>query len=93
MIGFSLDDGACPVDLLGEYGSDHLVGEGELRERQLFVGSLVDGFGKAVGTAYDKYQSPASGLPLLQPLGELDAAIFVPVLVEQDKGVGRGNVL
>ena len=89
VIGLAFDDGAGAVDLFGEDKAYHLVGEGHLREGELFVGAGIDGRGEAVGASDDE-DEPAGGVALLfEPAGKLDAAQLTAMFVEQDNGVGR----
>ena len=64
MIGFTPDDGAGTIDLLGEEKPYHLVAEGHARERNLLVGTLIDSRRKAIGTTDDEDQ-PLGRLLLL----------------------------
>lgn len=84
MILFTFDDGKGAVELFDEYHSYHLMGEGHLRERQLFVGSVVYGIRETVRTADDEHHVSAHCLLfLLHPSRQFYAAHFLPVFVEQ----------
>ncbi len=87
VVGLTFDDGAGAIDLLGEGEAYHLVGEGHLRETELFVGTAVNGGGEAVGASDDEDEAAGSLLLLFEPTGKLDAAVFLAMLVEQDDGV------
>ena len=87
VVGLTFDDGAGAIDLLGEGEAYHLVGEGHLRETELFVGTAVNGGGESVGTSDDEDKAAGGLLLLFEPTGKLDAAVFLAMLVEQDDGV------
>ena len=87
VVGFAFDDGAGAVDLFGENEADHLVGEGELREGELFVGAGIDGGREAVGASDDEDETARGVALLFEPAGQFDAAIFVAVFVEQYDGI------
>ena len=93
MIWFTLDDGAGTIELFGEDESYHLVGERETRQGYLFVGTLIDGRGKAVGASDDEHQSAGTLLLLLKPAGKLHTAVFMAMLIEQHYMVGRLQLL
>ena len=88
MIGFSFYNGASAIEGLGEDEPHHLVGECHLRERDFFVGAVVHCLREAVGAADHEHESSGSGLLSLYPLGKLDAAELLSVLIQQDDGVG-----
>ena len=67
VIGFPLDDGAGTVELFGEDEAHHLVREGHGRERELFVGTLIDGGREPIGAADDEDQSAGGVLLALHP--------------------------
>ena len=93
MIGLTLDDRAGPVYLFRKHESYHLVREGHLRQRQLFVGTGIDGRRETVGTSYDE-DEPSCRVPFpFEPLGELDATELLAVLVEQYHRVRRLRLL
>ena len=54
VIWLVFEDGECTVELLGEDGSDNLVREGHLRERELAIGTLVHRLREAIGASDDK---------------------------------------
>lgn len=87
MIRFTFYYGAGPIELLGEYQANHLMGERHQRERDLLVGPLVYALGKAVWASY--YEDEASGgvAFALEPRRKLHAAVLFAVLVEQYHGV------
>ena len=93
MIWLSLDDGAGTVELFGEDESYHLVGERETRQGYLFVGTLIDGRGEAVGASDDEHQSAGILLLLFKPAGQFHTAVFVAVFIEQDDMVRRLQLL
>lgn len=93
MIGLPLDDRAGTVYLFRKHESYHLVREGHLRQRQLFVGTGIDGRGEAVGTSHDEDKTSCRVPFPLEPLGELDATELLAVLVEQYHRVRRLRLL
>ena len=88
VIGFTLNDGARPIELLNEEEPHHLVREGHFREREFFVGTFIDIAREAVGTTYDEHQPTGVLLGALKPLGKIHAPHFLAVLVEQYHIVG-----
>ena len=88
MVGFTFYYRTCPINLLCEDEANHLMGEGHLREGYLFVGTLVNGRGEAIGTAYYEHQTPTGLLFLFYPCSIFNATVFVPVFIEKNDGVG-----
>lgn len=90
MIGFSVEDGHGSVDLLCEEHAYHLVGECHSAEADLFVSTLVNAFRKAVRAADDEDEPLRTCRHLLlHPGGEVRAAAFAAVFVEQNDVVSR----
>lgn len=87
VVGFAADDGTGSIDLLREHEADHLMGEGHLREGQLFVGTGIDHRRESVRTSDDEHQATGSGPFLFQPTGELYASKFLSVFIEQHDGI------
>ena len=93
VIGLSFYNGASAIECLGEDESHHLVGECHLGERDLLVGAVVHCLREAVGAANHEHESSGSGLLALYPLGKLDAAELLSVLIHQHHGIRRLNLL
>ena len=91
MIRLSFYNGASAIECLGEDESHHLVGECHLGERELLVGAVVHSLRETVGAANHEHESSGSGLLALYPLGKLDAAELLSVLIHQHHGVRRLN--
>ena len=87
VVGFALDNSTGAIDLLCENKANHLVGESHARERELFVGTLIDGRGETVGASDDEDQTAGGVAFLFQPTGELHAAVLVSVLIEKYYGI------
>ena len=87
MVGFSFDNGAGTIDLLGTGEADHLVGKRHFRKRYLIVGSCIDILRESVRTTYDKKESPGRIAFLFQPTGKVYAAIFRAVFIEKNDSV------
>ena len=87
VVGLAFDDGAGAVDLFGEDEADHLVGKSEAGEGELLVGSGIDGRGETLRTSDDDDESTSGVARVFEPAGQFDAAVFVPMLVEQYDGV------
>ena len=93
VIWFPFYNSTCTIERLGKDEAHHLMGEGHLGEGYLLVGTVVDGLGKTVWTADDKHQSASRSLFALYPFGKLDASELLPMLIHQDNGVGRLELL
>ena len=87
VIGFSLDDGTGAIELLGEDKTHHLVGEGHTGETDALGGTLIDGWGEAVGSA-DAEDKTADGMLLPgKPVGKRHGTELHATLVEKDEMV------
>ena len=89
MILLALEDGARSVQLLHENEPHHVVGERHARQRYLVVGTLVDCLGETVRAAYHQHEVAPRGLPLAEPLGEVDASPLFATLIEKHQAVLR----
>ena len=87
VVGFALDNSTGAIDLLGKDKANHLVGKSHARERELFVGTLIDGRGETVGSSDDEDQTAGGVAFLFKPTGELHAAVLVSVLIEKYYGI------
>ncbi len=89
MIGLSIEDGIGSIELLDEDETNHLVGEGHWGKGDFLVGSGIDFGRKAVRSSNDEDESLGNGvLLLLNPVGKVDTAKGLAMLVQQDKVVG-----
>ena len=89
VVGFTIEDGIGAIELLNEDETYHLVGEGHGGEGNLLVGSGIDIGGKAVWPSNDEDKSLGNGvLLLLNPVGKVDTAKGLAMLIQQDKVVG-----
>ena len=94
VVGFVVENGEGTVELLGEDEADHLVREGHWGKGELLVGSGIDLGREAVGASDEEDKATCEGVLLaLYPLGKLDAAEGLAVLVEEDKVVSRLELL
>ena len=89
MIRLSIEDGIGSIELLNEDETNHLVGECHWGKGDFLVGSGIDFGGKAVRSSNDEDKSLGNGvLLLLNPVGKVDTAKGLAMLVKQDKVVG-----
>lgn len=89
MIGLTIEDGIGSIELLNEDETNHLVGEGHWGKGDFLVGSGIDFGRKAIGSSNDEDESLGYGvLLLLNPVGKVDTAKGLAMLVQQDKVVG-----
>lgn len=89
MIGLSIEDGIGSIELLNEDETNHLVGEGHWGKGDFLVGPGIDFGRKAIGSSNDEDESLGNGvLLLLNPVGKVDTAKGLAMLVQQDKVVG-----
>ena len=94
VVGFVVENGEGTVELLCEDEADHLVGEGHRGKGELLVGSCIDLGREAVGAPDEEDKATCEGVLLaLYPLGKLDAAEGLAVLVEENKVVSRLELL
>lgn len=90
MIRFAVEDGQGSVDLFCEEHAHHLVGECHAAEAYLFVPTLVNAFREAVRPSDDEDEPLRTCRHLLlHPAGEVHAAAFAAVFVEQNDVVSR----
>jgi len=83
MVGLAPENGHCAVNLLDDHYSYHLVRERHLREGYFAVGALIDLLAETVRSADDERQVTTGRHLLLQPIGKLDRAELLAVLVKQ----------
>lgn len=89
MIGLSIEDGIGSIELLNEDETNHLVGEGHWGKGDFLVGPGIDFGRKAIGSSNDEDESLGNGvLLLLNPVGKVDTAKGLAMLIQQDKVVG-----
>ncbi len=89
MIGLSIEDGIGSIELLNEDETNHLVGEGHWGKGDFLVGSGIDFGRKAIRSSNDEDESLGNGvLLLLNPVGKVDTAKGLAMLIQQDKVVG-----
>lgn len=89
MIGLTIEDGIGSIELLNEDETNHLVGEGHWGKGDFLVGSGIDFGRKAVRSSNDEDESLGNGvLLLLNPVGKVDTAKGLAMLIQQDKVVG-----
>ena len=89
MIGLSIEDGIGSIELLNEDETNHLVGEGHWGKGDFLVGPGIDFGRKAVRSSNDEDESLGNGvLLLLNPVGKVDTAKGLAMLIQQDKVVG-----
>lgn len=89
MIGLSIEDGIGSIELLNEDETNHLVGEGHWGKGDFLVGSGIDFGREAVRSSNDEDESLGNGvLLLLNPVGKVDTAKGLAMLIQQDKVVG-----
>lgn len=89
MIGLSIEDGIGTIELLNEDETNHLVGEGHWGKGDFLVGPGIDFGRKAIGSSNDEDESLGNGvLLLLNPVGKVDTAKGLAMLIQQDKVVG-----
>ena len=87
-------DCACTIELFYEQYTNQLVGEGHLRERNLFDCLLVQVGVESIGTSYNEDDTACSGCHTFsQPCGEVHGTAFCSVLVKQDKVVAWQKLL
>ena len=90
MVWLSAQDGMCAVKLFYEENPDKLVGEGHLRERDLFFGKGVNGGVEAIGASHHEDEATGTSChALLQPTGELHGATLCAMLIQQYQVVAR----
>ena len=87
MVGFSLDDGTCTINLFGEGHAYHLMREGHHRQADLMVGSLIDSGGETIRASDDEDQATRCGTLLFQPCCKFDTSHLLAVFIKQDNGV------
>ena len=89
MIRLSIEDGIGSIELLNEDETNHLVGEGHWGKGDFLVGPGIDFGRKAIGSSNDEDESLGNGvLLLLNPVGKVDTAKGLAMLIQQDKVVG-----
>lgn len=89
MIGLVVEDGECPVELLGKDHTHHLVRERHLAQRQLVIGSAVHIGREAIRPTDDKHHAAHTGRHAFLHIGtKLHRRHFLPMLVEQHNIVG-----
>ena len=89
MVGLAVENGEGPVELLREDKPRHYVGEGELGKGNLGILAGIDIGRKAIRSSNDEDESLGNGvLLLLNPVGKVDTAKGLAMLVQQDKVVG-----
>ena len=89
MIRLSIEDGIGSIELLNEDETNHLVGEGHWGKGDFLVGSGIDFGREAVRSSNDEDESLGNGvLLLLNPVGKVDTAKGLAMLIQQDKVVG-----
>jgi len=89
MIRLSIEDGIGSIELLNEDETNHLVGEGHWGKGDFLVGSGIDFGRKAIRSSNDEDESLGNGvLLLLNPVGKVDTAKGLAMLIQQDKVVG-----
>ena len=89
MIRLSIEDGIGSIELLDEDETNHLVGEGHWGKGDFLVGPGIDFGRKAIGSSNDEGESLGNGvLLLLNPVGKVDTAKGLAMLIQQDKVVG-----
>ena len=89
MIRLSIEDGIGSIELLNEDETNHLVGEGHWGKGDFLVGPGIDFGRKAIRSSNDEDESLGNGvLLLLNPVGKVDTAKGLAMLVQQDKVVG-----
>ena len=89
MIRLSIEDGIGSIELLNEDETNHLVGEGHWGKGDFLVGSGIDFGRKAIRSSNNEDESLGNGvLLLLNPVGKVDTAKGLTMLVQQDKVVG-----
>lgn len=94
MIGFVVENGHGPVDLLDEEETYHLVGEGHLAEGDFLIGHTMDLLSKAIRAANNEDKAFGRGShALLHPLGKVHGTTLTAMLVEQNKVVAGLKLL
>ncbi len=93
VIGFALDYGESPVELLNEDCPHHLVRKGHPRERNHRIAALIDRPAESVCPADDKNDVAAPGNLPLYDSRPFDRAVFFSVFVEQNHIVIRAYIL
>ena len=89
MIRLSIEDGIGSIELLNEDETNHLVGEGHWGKGDFLVGPGIDFGRKAIRSSNDEDESLGNGvLLLLNPVGKVDTAKGLAMLIQQDKVVG-----
>ena len=89
MIRLSIEDGIGSIELLDEDETNHLVGEGHWGKGDFLVGPGIDFGRKAIRSSNDEDESLGNGvLLLLNPVGKVDTAKGLAMLIQQDKVVG-----
>ena len=64
VIRFIPQNGESAINLLQQYGSDHLVSKSHPRQRDRSEGTGTEGFGKPVRTADDEDEFAGAAIPL-----------------------------
>lgn len=84
VVGLILEYCKGAVELLDKYGTNKLVRECHLRERQLTIGTCIYRIGEAIGPTYDKHQAfNARRHATLHKSRKLHGAKLLAMLIEK----------
>ncbi len=89
VIRLTLNNRTGTIYLFREYEPDHLVGKSHTRQRNLLVGPIVYGRGKAVGPTDNKNKPPGNVALFLKPSRKLKRTKLYPVLIEKYHRIRR----